>query len=148
MLLSGAVRRDTKEPYRNHICIQDELRWRGRRDREEGGRAALLPSTEQLHIPFFSPSLHPFIYCLPPSILSTPTTPSSSSSSSHSQHASPCIVFPESSKVGGSLLIRAEYCKRSAMDELICVRECVREPALCTYDCVYVPRRTRVSVYV
>ncbi len=60
------------------------------------------------------------------STLSPPTTPTSSSLS---QHGSPCIVFPESSKVDGSLLIRAGYCALSAgMDELICARGCLHDP--------------------
>lgn len=61
-----------------------------------------------------SPSLPPS-YQLPP-----PPT------SARSQHGSPHIVFPESSKVDESLLIRAGYCMISVgMDELICARECV-----------------------
>ena len=158
MLLSGAVRSGTKEPYRNHICIQDELRWR------VGGSTALLPYTEQLHLHslsfspsslFLPPILYP-IYCLPlstpPSTLSTPTPPTFSLS----QHGSPCIVFPESSKVNRSLLIRAGYCTLSAgMGELICLRECVHDPAcvrvrMCVCVCVFVHvlRLACVSIYV
>lgn len=120
-----------------------EMSWDGEEGGggERGGRAALLPSIEQLHLPFFSllsipPSSHP----LSPSLHLIP------SSSPHSQHASPCIVFPESSKVGGRLLIRAGYCKLSAaMDELICVREeCARSRARCAYACVL----RLMSVYV
>lgn len=114
-------------------------------DGEEGGSTALLPCTEQLHL--CSPCLffHPYLLSSivsPPSILSTPTTPTSSLS----QHGSPCIVFPESSKVDGSLRIRARYCRLSdGMDELICVRELV-----CLIACVleYMPRPAYVTLYV
>jgi len=111
-----------------------EMSWDGKK----GGSTALLPWTEQFHSPspilFFSPSLPPLIYCLSPSILSTSTTPTSSLS----QHGSPCIVFPESSKVDGSLLISAGYCRLSVgMDELICVREYVHDPAcVCVCLCI------------
>lgn len=105
-------------------------------DGEEGGRAALLPYTEQLYLCslfLFSP---PLLYCLPlsipPSTLSAPTT---TPTSAHSQHGSPRIVFRESSKVDVSLLIRAGYCMISVgMDELICARECVHN---CVCACAF-----------
>lgn len=131
--------------------IETTFAFKMSRDGEEGGSTALLPYTEQHHLlslslspslpPSFShllsPSLHPF-----PSTLSAPATPTSSSLS---QHGSPCIVFPESSKVDGSLLIRAGYCTLSGgMDELICA--CATRACVCA--CVVrVPRPACVSTH-
>lgn len=104
MLLSGAVRGSTKEPYRNHICIHDELRWRRGWEHCPPAlyrAASLTPPFSHLLSPTLHPSLH-LIYSHHPYLLP------------RSQHGSPCIVFPESSKVDGSLLIRAGYCTLSA----------------------------------
>lgn len=138
MLLSGAVRSSTKELYRNHICIQDELRWRRGREHCPPALYQGAPLTLSLS-PSSSSSLPPpLIYCLPLSIplspLSTPTTPTSSCT----QHGSPCIVFPESSKVDRSLLIRAGFCTLSSgMDKQIFVVDCVHDSVcLCVCVCV------------
>lgn len=105
----------------NHICIRDEQRWR-----EGEGALALLPHTERLLLPFLSSSPSLSSYQLPPP----------PPASSLAQHGSPCIVFPESSKVDGSLLIRAGFCKLSVgMGELI------SEKKKCVF--VYTPRHAR-----
>lgn len=96
-------------------------------DGEEGGSTALLPYTEQHHLRTLSLPILPSLLLSsivspsPPYLLPPPPPPPP-----YSQHGSPCIVFPESSKVDGSLLISAVYCTFSAsMDKLICACKCM-----------------------
>lgn len=120
MLLSEGVRSGTKEPYRNHICIQDELRLRGGREHCPPALYQAPPLTLS-SCPSLPTSL---IYCLPLFTLSAPATPTSSPFF-HSM-APLALSFQRVPRSTGACSSEQGIVQFSAgVDELICSRECV-----------------------